>query len=77
MSKVSHPYLSLATSHRHVDKSSGVCESLLRASLRSLLLFLGFDLDEDCVSLDSCDGFQPAGEEEACCGLGLLLTLGV
>ncbi len=38
-------YLSLATRHCHIDKSSGVCYSLLRAALRRLLLLLRFDLD--------------------------------
>lgn len=49
-------YLSLATSHRHVDESSGVCYSLLRPSLRSLLLLLGFDL-----RIESIISIYPSG----------------
>lgn len=37
-------YLSLATGHRHVDETSGVLKSLLRAALGRLLLLLFLNL---------------------------------
>jgi hypothetical protein len=37
-------HLALATSKSNVDETAGVCKSLLRAALRSLLLLLLLDL---------------------------------
>lgn len=36
--------LALATRHRNIDESSGICDSLLGAALGGLLLLLGLNL---------------------------------
>jgi hypothetical protein len=47
---ISQTNLSLATSHRDIDETASVCDSLLRATLGSLLLLLRLDLYVAVVS---------------------------